>query len=115
VKRIAPSRPAALRLIAVAWLLAGGCLNPLPEEFPSDRDGVDELNNTPGSAGNGAAESPPPAADYDPSTPTVPDGAPSSDAECPADAGPADAGLTASCKPADAGPPQDPEDTQTSE
>jgi hypothetical protein len=53
-----------LGLLALAWM---ACLNPRPEELPSDTPVADNLEGAGYGAGNGEASSPPPA---EPQSPT---------------------------------------------
>jgi hypothetical protein len=109
VKRRASSTGAAATVLAAAaWLAAAGCLNPRPEELPSEGD-------IPGLAGNlddDPVDSANPT-DTDNATPTAPipspgasEAPPSGEEGIPADAGAPDAGSRAaeSCTDAEPSP-----------
>jgi hypothetical protein len=107
VKRLASTGAAVALLTAGAWFTAAGCLNPRPEELPSNRtpdfgieDDDPDDSATPINPSDGNPGAPTPGASETPPSP-----GPEGEGPGPADAGPPDAGAGALETGDDAEPP----------
>ena len=98
---------AAALLAAAAWLTTAGCLNPRPEELPSQDDGPGFSGSVGDDPDDSATPSGPDNASPSAPTPGAAGAPPAEQEGAPADAGPPDAGLRAPESSNDAEPPSE--------